>query len=97
MACLTKFQVSEHLSGLMRAFGFTQIESLSPTVSWNNLNHITISHPYNYEPKKLEDILQLIYYSGYNQGIYDQFNNITDELKKGVEKSLLPAKLFSKF
>jgi hypothetical protein len=97
MACLTKFSVSEELIGLMGAFGFSQIDALSPNVSWSNLNNMTISHPYNFEPKKLEDILQLIYYSGYNQGIHDQFNNITNELKQGVEKSLLPAKLYSKF
>jgi len=81
MVCITKIDVPDETTKLMESLGFYQQTAISPDVKWDNLKGIVILHNYQDYPRVLDDVIHMIYCSGFNDGIEEQSKRYNASLK----------------
>lgn len=72
MAFLTTLLVPQETIDMMKGLGFHQTQAISPTVQWNNHKGLVITHDHHEFPRNIDDVFQMIYCSGFNQGVHEQ-------------------------
>lgn len=72
MAYITKIEVPEATTKLMKELGFYQQTTTSPNVEWSNLKGISINHHCQEYPRNIDDVLNMVHSSGFNLGVYEQ-------------------------
>ena len=95
MAHICVIDVPEETTKLMEGLGFYQQQAISPTVKWTNHKGVCIIHLYDQYPRNTDDVVNMVYAMGYNQGVHDQTESfkfaakhLVDELidKKSLRK-----------
>lgn len=93
MAHICIIEVPEQTTKLMESLGFYQQQAISPSIQWTNHKGVTIIHLYDQCPRNIDDVINMVFAMGYNQGVYDQgesFKHSARHLVEGlVDKKLL--------
>lgn len=96
MVYITKIEVSEEVTNLMKGVGFYQQTASSPNIKWNNLQGIEIVHHYQECPRSIDDVLRMVYTEGYNLGRYEQSETYDKHLKGVVSDFINKYRLTTK-